>query len=115
MTVFPWSCKAECEARHSIEFLLNTTVSEKCPKWYETKSPPLDKMVKGKKQCNIKDGESVLCSYCWESIHEFMPNGISHEKEDTEKRYKFRRSCNYIPPDACTLYSLNQGTCSKCS
>ena len=52
-TIFPWSCKGECKG-HSIDFLLNTTLSEKCPILYNTTSPPLDKMVKGKKQCDIK-------------------------------------------------------------
>ena len=62
---FPLDCKSTCKnGEPSIEFLFNKTrEKQRCPKFYDTKSPPFSKMLEQVGiGCNPK--YYVLCSYC---------------------------------------------------
>jgi len=125
LSAFPQSCKANCDkAGHTIEFLLKN--GETCPEVYNSKSPPLNIMVKGKDQCNLEEGTATLCSYCYQwnteanprnsMISDVLYHGQKFGVGDSEMgKYSLQKMCTYKSPKKCTIWSLIKGECSDCS
>ena len=71
VTEFPYYCHPRCDGGKSLDLLLNGT---KCPKVFDTRSPPFQKMIT-KIDLGCKPDKYVLCSYCPNTVPDPSKSG----------------------------------------